>query len=891
MSQNTGTLISAAIRPNNSSDLIASAFSFEINGGHHSYATLTNRNSLISQRREWGMLCSVYNDSVNNGTYQLVYGHSSTVITNNLNWVKFAGTGNDTASYWIDPAISVRLIEPTEPSSGDRYLVGLNNSSNLSGSNWQNYPSGGYVVEWDSNLSNWSKITPDYGMSIRVNNEPNSVYRYNGTFSTGGWVKEKVNQVKLVSATSSNSTTFTSTLPGLYSYDTDNLYLIQFATGNGASPTLNINNLGAKPIKYQTNGGLINLVQNDINVNVIYSILYDGTNFRLNKPPSDTSLVKYRILPGERVSVPANHEYLIYGDFLVEGNLDIDINGKVILINGSLSLNGGTISNSSNIELITLPTSTYSADLGNILYVSKNGDDSNGLKGYINKPFLTLKAARDASSLGDTIHVFPQTITFDNSDSVGNPYNGVWQNDVNLWKNGVTYYFEAGTYINCINQNGSENMSLFNSKTTTGESCKVLGYLEFTSTSLGSDSVDGQFLYLNNLDIIGGGFKFFSETKKLTSNSSQLIHLTDNSVGLIDVTIISDEEEKNYISGSVGSGSIYIIEGVGLGQIKFKSDVNRRYNNNCPYAFFIKGNLSTSSININGNYMYSYNCVCYFENLECYDININITDIYYVNAFSSSGSLGSILSTNDSNINWILNLESNLYDNSSNSLTDGLFQIKSTGFGVINYKGNITTNTSSGIGRFIVSNEVNNNVVNINGNINLMGTGTTSNVIMQSFGTSEINFSGEIKGKYNYTFHPRTGSTINVNNSNIKSTADNFILYDHTDTTTSTLRLNNSYFEGSNKIGSYGDGQYLNVLISNSSIVNSCTGSTYGTMLNDTNSGKLQILNSSIYTLGDLSIDYVGTSSQVISSNTIVSATYSIFNLSGDITLLPSLIR
>ena len=91
MSQNTGTLISAAIRPNDSLDLISTAYANEIKGGAHGYETLAERDSIIIQRRQWGMLVTVYNDNTNNKTYQLKYNNVDTDLSNNLNWVEYNG--------------------------------------------------------------------------------------------------------------------------------------------------------------------------------------------------------------------------------------------------------------------------------------------------------------------------------------------------------------------------------------------------------------------------------------------------------------------------------------------------------------------------------------------------------------------------------------------------------------------------------------------------------------------------------------------------------------------------------------------------------------------------------------------------------------------------------
>jgi hypothetical protein len=369
MSTNIGTLVGAAIRPIDSSDLISTAWDNEIRGGHHAYATLSERNAIIIQRRSWGMLCTVYNDGSNNGTYQLKYGYVNTTITDNNNWIPFAGGGGSGGSeYWLNPSISVLNIEPTSPTNGDRYIAGLNSASTLSGTNWSSY-TGGYVVEWNSTLSDWDKTSPKNGYTIRVQNEDDSFYRYEGTYSTGTWIKESDNQIMSMTASTTNGFTYTSTLTNLTSYERNQVYLTAFsATNSGTSSvTLNINGLGAKSVRKQTSNGLENLIVNELNTASIYTLIYDGTNFRVNKPFSNAPFdVKYRIRSNELVQVPAYNEYLLYGDLTVEGKLDIDSNGKVVIINGSLLMNGGTVSNSGNIQMVDISggLSKYSVIMG-----------------------------------------------------------------------------------------------------------------------------------------------------------------------------------------------------------------------------------------------------------------------------------------------------------------------------------------------------------------------------------------------------------------------------------------------------------------------------------------------------------------------------------------------
>lgn len=183
MSQNIGTLITAAIRPNDSLDLIASAFANEVKGGHHGYATLAERDAVIAARREWGMLVTVYNDGGNNGTYQLTYNYVDTDLTNDSNWVLFSGGVSSNNSTWANSVISMGSVPPLSPTDGDRYLIGTTASD-------QWFTNEGKIAQYNSVLGTWSFTTPTDGYSLVVNDETNAIYRYNGTYSSGTWVKQ-----------------------------------------------------------------------------------------------------------------------------------------------------------------------------------------------------------------------------------------------------------------------------------------------------------------------------------------------------------------------------------------------------------------------------------------------------------------------------------------------------------------------------------------------------------------------------------------------------------------------------------------------------------------------------------------------------------------------------
>lgn len=408
MPQNIGTLVGAAIRPIDDTTQIASAFAFEINGGHHQVSTLAARNLIMVQRRQWGMLCTVYNDPTvaNNATYQLKYGHFSTNTEDNQNWVVFSGgsgassaaAGGGGAGGYLDPVKSIQAAAPGSPEDGDRYLVGKNSSESLSGSfasltnaAYSGTLVGGYIAEYSDSLGTWTTTLPGDGTTIRVNDEDNSFYRYEGTYSNGQWYKERVNQVRYLSASSADKVNYAISAPDYFTYSTEAVYMVQFATSNGGTTaSLNINGLGAKSLRLQSNSGLSDFAASDIKPANVYTLVYDGSQFRLNLPGSGGAStgggfdLKYRIVSDERIYVPPYSEYLLYGSLEVNGELDISNTGKVVIMNGGLNVNGGTVSNSGNIQFVSFATASLtkytqvvSPMTGGVTYSITHGLDTN----------------------------------------------------------------------------------------------------------------------------------------------------------------------------------------------------------------------------------------------------------------------------------------------------------------------------------------------------------------------------------------------------------------------------------------------------------------------------------------------------------------------------------
>jgi hypothetical protein len=370
MAKNTGTLITAAIRPNDSLDLIASAFANEIKGGLHSATSSTDRDSIFEARREWGMLCYVIND---NTTYQLTYNFASTSLTDNLNWKEFSGSGGSGSGEWLNSVLAVSFIEPTSPSNGDRYLVGRNESDSITGSNWTILIPG-FIAQWNTSISNWEITYPTDGTSVRVDDEDNAIYRYEGIYtSSGAWQKEKENQIRHLVATQTGGGSYSATTnPVLNQYDTDSLYIVKFTNTNvSATITLNINGLGDKVVKKTDGSVLTDIYSGQIKTGYQYLVTYNGAHFELLNPSSSGGAtssfggvgIKYNITPEDNIIVPPNTQYWVYGDLNIDGSLDNM--GHVVVTNGSVtigttgSFNVGTWSNVYFAEIDGLGQDNY----------------------------------------------------------------------------------------------------------------------------------------------------------------------------------------------------------------------------------------------------------------------------------------------------------------------------------------------------------------------------------------------------------------------------------------------------------------------------------------------------------------------------------------------------
>lgn len=108
------------------------------------------------------------------------------------------------------------------------------------------------------------------------------------------------------------------------------------------------------------------------------------------------------------------------------GDLIIKNKANCADINGTESI---TVANFvSSYSIVT--TQTFSVNVTATLYVTKGGVDATGLRGRLDKPFLTIAAAQTAASSGDVIIVYPGTYS-----------------EGTLGKSGVRYHFIDGAIL------------------------------------------------------------------------------------------------------------------------------------------------------------------------------------------------------------------------------------------------------------------------------------------------------------------------------------------------------------------------------------------------------------------------------------------------------------
>jgi hypothetical protein len=88
MAINIGTLLAATARTPSDQDKFPIALANECKGGLHNLNSISERDSIPAERREWGMIVTV-SDQLKTFMLQINYANSD--ISDNLNWVEIPG--------------------------------------------------------------------------------------------------------------------------------------------------------------------------------------------------------------------------------------------------------------------------------------------------------------------------------------------------------------------------------------------------------------------------------------------------------------------------------------------------------------------------------------------------------------------------------------------------------------------------------------------------------------------------------------------------------------------------------------------------------------------------------------------------------------------------------
>lgn len=355
MSQNIGTLITSPIRPNDSLDPIASAYSNELLGGLHSVTASSDRDAIMSVRRSWGMMCYVVDDNI---TYQLTYNYVDSSLSNNNNWKVFTGGVGAGSTEWLDSAISATYTSPPATYSvGSRYLIIGAGSGAWVGNTDK-------IVEYKNTPSlGWYYTSPTDNTALRIDSIDNAVYRYEGVYPTGQWSADKVNQLLSITTTTFDAMAYSGTvLPNLNYYTKDTLYLVKPNLTNVGPVTLDINALGAVNLKKDNgSGALVDLMAGEFKSGIVYNLTFDGSYFQTQiapntLPASDKFVVNalgtnsYAATASPTLATySANHLYLVDFQNANTGTVSLNIEslGPIELIKfdetGPLSLQAGDL--------------------------------------------------------------------------------------------------------------------------------------------------------------------------------------------------------------------------------------------------------------------------------------------------------------------------------------------------------------------------------------------------------------------------------------------------------------------------------------------------------------------------------------------------------------------
>ena len=546
------------------------------------------------------------------------------------------------------------------------------------------------------------------------------------------------------------------------------------------------------------------------------------------------------------------------------------------------TLSGSTLvlTRNDGVELTTDLSSLPIVDLGRILFVAETGDDTTGTKGDVTKPWRNLYAAKSASTSGDTVYVFPGTWTYDNTTGTL-PYNGQVETLVNLWKNGVNYYFSPNSKVVFINQGGvlgsggGDRMYLFKPSGDTYETCNVYGKLDFETSTVGPNNNGGYSLLFdyraNTLEGYSCNLEFNSGISK--ANQVMEIGISTTATSVSYLNIVADKLDVNFIQGQSGNGGAIAVGADG----RFEGSLKLNTLNSWLYGFY---NRTYTTFTDFSDFKFSVDIDTVNPPTSIRNINFKGESHYNIKDSAPNNSFYVCQGATAG----VTKITANVY-NDNNSSTSSLFDINSTLDNTTIFNGNIFTDKDSGGDKSIILSKADNNTIFFDANVTYVGSASTSQS-MFNMREGTLDLECNVIGTFDNQIINNRNANVVLSDCNFTSTVTgSTILGNDLTTSTGTTSIRNSTFILDNSVTDLCDGQYLNTYIFNSNIKNRGTSDIF---TNSTNTGLLQIHNSTLVSNGGNTINISGNAPLTVGSvmtNTPINATI----VSGTITEITEL--
>ena len=257
-----------------------------------------------------------------------------------------------------------------------------------------------------------------------------------------------------------------------------------------------------------TLSGVTNYIANNILVEDIYVTggTYDGTDIILTRNDNNTVSFplpipenKWVIESGTTVTVNTNSQSFIYGDLIIEGLLNLEVNSKLVVLNGDIILNGGSISGDGTTQLVEIPIFNT---------VTTGGTYSNGTATFTNNTGGTFNV--NGFYTGNT-EVFITGGTYSNgtaefTNNTGGTFNvdGFYTGSTEIFITGGTYNQSNGTAEFTNNTGGTFNVNGF----LTGYTNYYTTGATLNGTTLNFNRTDTLSAYTVNLSSLGGSINY-----------------------------------------------------------------------------------------------------------------------------------------------------------------------------------------------------------------------------------------------------------------------------------------------------------------------------------------------------------------------------------------------